>query len=305
MSEWAPQHVVDAARAARLVGRQFPALRGGGVQPYAEGWDNTVHLVDERWLFRFPRREIALPGVRREIAVLPRLAPSLPLPVPVPELVAEPDEAEGYPWPFWGAALLPGTELADAGLADVDRVAAAAGLGAFLQALHAPSLAAELGAALPVDPMGRADMAVRVPRTRASLDALVAAGLWQPEPAAGDLLARAADLPPAVGTPVLAHGDLHARHLLVDEAGAAAGVIDWGDLCRGCRSIDLMLVYSGFAGAARTVFLDAYGAVEADTELRARVLALNLSAVLAAYAADQHRPALLAEALGGLRRALR
>ena len=32
--------------------------------------------------FRFPRRRSAIPGVRREIAILPELAPQLPSPIP-------------------------------------------------------------------------------------------------------------------------------------------------------------------------------------------------------------------------------
>ena len=56
------------------------ALRSVGL--LAEGWDNTVWLVDESWVFRFPRRAAAVAGVEREIAVLPRLAPFLPLPIP-------------------------------------------------------------------------------------------------------------------------------------------------------------------------------------------------------------------------------
>ena len=51
-----------------------------------EGWDNSVWVVEERWAFRFPRREIAIAGVARELAVLPRLAPLLPVPIPAPQL---------------------------------------------------------------------------------------------------------------------------------------------------------------------------------------------------------------------------
>ena len=71
------------------------------IRPFAEGWDYTIWLVDEDWAFRFPRREIAVPGVRIEIAVLPRIAPRLPLPVPAAELVGEPTDE--FPWPFFGS----------------------------------------------------------------------------------------------------------------------------------------------------------------------------------------------------------
>lgn len=45
----------------------------------AEGWDNTVWFADGRWVFRFPRRAIAIAGVEREIALLAPLAAQLPL----------------------------------------------------------------------------------------------------------------------------------------------------------------------------------------------------------------------------------
>lgn len=65
--EWSPEHVVDEALARDLVVGQFPHLRGAGVRLFATGWDNTVHLVDDGdgapWVFRFPRRAIALGGV--------------------------------------------------------------------------------------------------------------------------------------------------------------------------------------------------------------------------------------------------
>ena len=73
------------------------------------GWDNTVWLVDGRWVFRFPRRRIAVPGIARQLAVLPAIAPALPLAIPVPVVSGRP--AEGFPWPFTAHELLPGREI--------------------------------------------------------------------------------------------------------------------------------------------------------------------------------------------------
>ena len=50
---------------------------------------------------RFPRRRLAVPGFRRELAVLPRIATRLPLPVPEPQFLADDDPTD--PWPFAGA----------------------------------------------------------------------------------------------------------------------------------------------------------------------------------------------------------
>jgi aminoglycoside phosphotransferase (APT) family kinase protein len=301
--QWQAERSVDAARAAALIGNSFPALRVLPVTPLGEGWDNTVFAVGDAWVFRFPRRAIALPGFTRELAVLPAVAARLPLPVPAPVWVATDDDA-AEPWPFAGARLLPGTELADAALPDADRAPAAAVLGRFLAVLHHPASAAAAGSPLPVDPLDRAWPAARAEGTDAALAQLVTDGLWGGDPAVPRLLAEGRRLDRPAGKPVLVHGDLHVRHLLVDGAGAPTGVIDWGDICLADPAVDLAVAFAAFDGAARAAFVDAYGAFDAERELRARALAVRLSALLAGYAAADGRPALLAEALAGLRRAV-
>jgi aminoglycoside phosphotransferase (APT) family kinase protein len=180
---WAPEQLVPAGLAAGLIASQFPQLAGAPVKPLATGWDNTVYEVAGQWVFRFPRRAMALPGVEREIAVLPRIAPHLPLAIPVPEFVGAPSGQ--YPWRFWGGRMLRGGELAESGLPDDGRAGAAAAVGRFLRVLHDPGLAAEAGArTLPVDPMGRADPGKRAPMAREVLARLAGLGIGKPRAAA-------------------------------------------------------------------------------------------------------------------------
>lgn len=301
MPEWDPEIEVDADRARALIEAQFPELRGASVREVAAGWDNVVHLVDERWAFRFPRRQIAIPGVQREIEVLPRLAEHLPLPIPEPRFIGAP--TGDFPWPWFGAAYLPGIELAESGLPDDRRVELGASLGGFLRALHTPGLASRIGQSLPVDPMRRADMGFRIPYARRRLDQAIEAGLWQPTDAIERLLADATGLPPPSRTLVL-HGDLHARHLLVDDAGRATGVIDWGDVSAGDPSADLAIAFGSFEGRAREALFETYGPIDRLTELRARVIAVFLGAALLIYAADRGMTALRTESERSLERAV-
>ncbi|WP_158849772.1 phosphotransferase [Saccharothrix deserti] len=53
------------------------------------GWDSLARLVDGRWVERRPRRPDVVEQLRRETRLMPWLAPRLPLPVPVPEVVSE------------------------------------------------------------------------------------------------------------------------------------------------------------------------------------------------------------------------
>lgn len=300
MAEWDADIEVDADRARRLIEAQVVELRGARIRPLATGWDNAVFAVDDRWAFRFPRRVIAMPGVEREIETLPRLAGHLPLPIPEPALVGSAND--DYPWPWFGAPLLPGIELADAGLADHDRVDLARDLGAFLRALHDPSLARLVGTSLPVDPNRRADMRLRVPLTRRRIAELETSETWTPTPAVLALLDDAAGLPVPPRTAVL-HGDLHARHVLVED-GRASGIIDWGDVCVGDPSVDLSIAYAAFGPASRPAFFDAYGPIDGLTDLRARVIATFLSAALLVYAIDVGLDALRDETKLALDRAV-
>ena len=294
MAEWDADVAIDKWLVRALLGEQFPELDAASARLLGEGWDNSVWIVEERWAFRFPRRAVAIAGVERELAVLPRLAPLLPVPIPAPVFVGR--SSERFAWPFFGAPLLSGSEPADADLSDEARIELGTALGRFLCALHQ----IELDVDLPDDPIRRADMPFRVARLREKLAAIVDLGIWDTPFSIQGILADAETLPPSTER-VLTHGDLHVRHVLVD-GGVLSGVIDWGDVCRSDPAIDLMLVWSLLPPAGRDQFLAEYRQVDEEGRLRARVLALFLGVTLAIYAHDVGDASLERECLAGLER---
>jgi aminoglycoside phosphotransferase (APT) family kinase protein len=287
--EWSAEVVVDETLVRRLLSDQFPQLAAAPLRRLAEGWDNVVWLVDDRWAFRFPQRALGAEVIVREVRMLPRLAAALPAPIPAPVYVGHP--AEGYPWTFFGAEFIPGAE--PDGIDDDARCRLAPQLAAFLRALHDVPVIDEL---LP-DPNRRAEMPYRVAMTEDWLGRL-----GHRPPGVDRVLAEAAALPPPEGD-VIAHGDLHFRHVLVDKEGLA-GVIDWGDVCRADPSIDLSLLWSFFPPEGREAFLAVYGPVSDAQLLRARLLAVNLCTILAVYGRDEGMSGVEREALAGLERAL-
>jgi aminoglycoside phosphotransferase (APT) family kinase protein len=293
--EWAAEVTVDAALARRLIARQFPELELRSLRLFGQGWDMTVWLVDDEWVFRFPRREMVIPGLGNEIAYLPRLASRLPLAIPNPTHLGQP--SDDYRWPFYGAPFLPGRELAKAELDDAARIALARPLGEFLRTLHR----SELDADLPVDPVRRADMTFRVPKTRERLAELERLGLWHAPPEAHDVIDAAVELGPPEPTAVV-HGDLHLRHLLVDDRGQPTAVIDWIDLSRNNPGVDLVLYWSALPPEGRTRFREAYGPISDEQLLCARILSLFLCGTLAVYGHHEGMPTLKREALAGLDR---
>lgn len=306
--EWSPERSIDLGQAARAIAAQFPALAGLPVRAFGSGWDNLVLAVGDDWVFRFIHREVALPGAARELAVLTALADRFAVPIPHPEHVGT--VAPGLDWPFWGTRRLPGQEIARSGLADDDRAPTARALGLFLRGLHSPALADEVSAAvsargvpLPVDPMRRADSRHVLGRARDRLARLEDDGVALP-PLLPDLRDRAEALDPPAGAVVLVHGDLHVRHVLVDDDAAVTGVIDWGDTALGDPAVDLMIAFSAFSGPAREAFFDAYGPIPPERETRARMLAVHVCATLAEYARDERMHDVAAEAVRGLARAV-
>ena len=295
MQEWAPEIRVDDGLARKLIGEQFPEVEQRSFRLLGEGWDNTVWLVDDRWVFRFPRRSMVIPGLENEIAHLPVLAPLLPLAIPLPTLIGRATEQFG--WPFYGAPFLPGRELAEANLDDKTRIALGRRLGEFLRALHS----LELEADLPVDPVGRADMPFRVPKTLERLAQLDNLELWKAPAAAHRIIEEAAGLDPP-GPAALVHGDLHLRHLLVDDAGVATAVIDWIDLSRNDPGVDFVLYWASLPPTGRSEFEAAYGPIPEDQLLRGRILSLFLCGTLAVWGHHEGVESVKREALAGLER---
>src|SRR5437867_11750583 len=81
---WKPDWVVTSELAKALVETSFPALAPVVVKEFGIGWDNTVVLVNNSFVFRFPRRRIAVSLMETEVRLLPWLSERIPLPIPNP-----------------------------------------------------------------------------------------------------------------------------------------------------------------------------------------------------------------------------
>lgn len=276
---WHPEIVVDEPTARELIHQQFPHVDSSSVEDLGFGYDNTAFLVGETFVFRFPRRAIAVALMEREMAVLPTIAPLLPVPIPVPILAGIP--AGSYPWPFAGYRLLVGTTASSLALSESECERIAAPLGAFLQHLHSVDVRDAVGDALPGDLIGRLDHSRRLPLATERMAELESAGLLNDvEPFLGYM----AKHPPGLcDDPRVVHGDMYARHLLLDGERNLCGVIDWGDMHLGDPALDLAIVLTMLPQRAQPAFLAAYGKVSASTWERARYRAIYHSVMVAHY----------------------
>lgn len=261
-----------------LLAAQHPDLAHLPVDVMANGWDNLICRLGDKLVVRLPRRAVAAKLVEHEQRWLPVLAPRLPLPIPVPVRVGR--AALGYPWPWSIVPFLPGQVAARTPPADLP--AAAASLGRFLAALHAPA-----SPAAPANPYRGVPLADRSATVTQNVSVL------------GDLVDRRAVLrawQAAVATPrwdrppVWLHGDLHPANILVHR-GRISAVIDFGDITSGDPATDLSVAWMLLPAECHHAFLDAYGAANRcaasdDIWSRARGWALALSLVFLAHSAD-------------------
>jgi aminoglycoside phosphotransferase (APT) family kinase protein len=293
---WVPERVVGPSLARSLIESQFPDLRPAFVEPLGQGFDNTAYRVNGAWVFRFPRRQVAVPLMEREPRLLPILAPLLPLPIPVPDHVGRGNEE--FPWPFAGYRELPGQTACQAALSDEERAAAARPLGQFLAALHAFPIEEAVRLGAPGDELERMNVPMRSQRARVTLDelsGLVPADVRRRLDAVIEEAPIASERPP----PALLHGDLYSLHILIGERRRPAGILDWGDIHVGDRAVDLSIAPIFLPPSVHEAFRDAYGSIDPATWRLARFRAVYHSVSVARFARavgdrDLERESLLA-----------
>lgn len=299
--EWEADVDLNRTRAQALLETQFPELAPARLELLGVGWDNTACRVNGEWVFRFPRRELGARLTEREAAVLPRLVPHLPLPIPNPAWVGAP--ADGYPYAFVGYRQIRGRTACQVEWSEAGRSRCAAPLARFLKALHGIPVDDHTVAEGPGDELERWNMRRRLPMLRERL-AAVAERVPEVDPeAALDLAARLAETPPHTSRPVWVHGDLYPRHLLVDAEGLPTGVIDWGDVHLGDPALDLSLALTFLPESAGTAFQAEYGEVDPETWARARFRALFYGVVLTHYGFETEDAAMTRTGIYALRSA--
>ena len=236
---------INVSLVSRLVAAQFPQWADLPVTPAVpQGWDNRTFRLGAHMTVRLPSGAVYALQVEKEHRWLPKLAPLLPLPIPVP--LAKGAPAEGYPWRWSVYRWLEGETASVERIADLRQFATA--LARFLTALQR------------IDPAGGpppgqhnffrgGPLTVYDAETREALAALegkvdtdAASAVWEAALAAS-----------WHGSPVWFHGDVAAGNLLVRD-GRLGAVIDFGTSGVGDPSCDLAIAWTLFGGESRDAF---------------------------------------------------
>jgi len=228
---------IDLPAIGLEIARVAPALAGQPIVSLGEGMDNLAVLVGENVVFRFAKHDDAVDGLRREIALLPRLANRLALPIPRIEYAGE-HSVTG--WPFVGYGLIRGEPLLRPlyeSLSKVSREGVASELAAFLSAIHTFPVeeARDCGVVIIG---GRQGYAGDLERARTDVFPLLnARARHHVESRLGAFVEDDRNFDYA---PVLLHGDVWPEHVLYSRAaGRLAGVIDFCDVSIGDPAYDI------------------------------------------------------------------
>ena len=223
---WSSDRELDLDEVAEILGEQFPDLSGQPLRFLQAGWDSEAFEVDERWIFRFPKRQDVVEHLETEILVLPLLASRLPIPVPRPRFHGEPSAR--FPYPFMGYPKISGVPLDELPASALRTDAILEAVVEFLEALHAMPLEGPI-AQVRGWPAGE-ELEARILRLGLSEEPLVVSSLRR-------LGTEGSPAPVSR----LVHDDLGIEHVLIDpQSSEVTGIIDWGDLNIGDPASDFV-----------------------------------------------------------------
>jgi aminoglycoside phosphotransferase (APT) family kinase protein len=298
---WSPEIEITETSAAQLIERQFPKLKPVYLKKIGEGFDNTVFRVNDHYLFRFPRREIAVHLLQLECRLLPVIK-QLELPIAIPKPLFMGHACDDFPWPFVGYSYIEGESLGL--LSQQQRMDSVRPLAHFLHKLHKLPIAAVEALRVPRDQWDRLNVPKRLEQLKDNMKKAADLQLWSDWTAMNDLVYNLNHFTPEDIIETLVHGDLHIRNVLVNEKGQLAAIIDWGDVHIGHPALDLSMVYSYFPAEGRMLFYSIYGEVSIKTQQLARFRAINTNLYLILYGHDRNDALLVLTAQESLRLAL-
>lgn len=267
---------VDQVR--QLIAEQFPCWAHLPLRPVEPtGTVNAVFRLGTGLSVRLARRNGPTKPGGKEFTWLPRVAPHVPLDIPIP--VAEGGPGRDYPW-FW--EIHTWVEGQTVPIAAIDPIQAAQDLAKFVAAMQ--RLSPDGGPpGRGMAPLAQRDEDFRYGYARFNGDSRVAA-VWD----------RALAATPWHGSPVWHHGDLDVRNWLVRD-GRITGIIDWGEMGIGDPACDVMVAWKLHSVAARDEFRHALPTDDA-TWARARGWVVLQAVAILAYYTPASNPWLYHEA---------
>jgi aminoglycoside phosphotransferase (APT) family kinase protein len=241
------------------------------------GTVNAIFRLGDELSLRLPRRDGPTEPGSRELDWLPKVAPHVPVEVPLP--VAQGRPGRGYPW-FW--EIHTWVEGETSPVEEIDTIQAARDLAKLVRSLQR------------IDPTGAPPPGRGVALSQRDSAFRYWLDRFEGDPGVVSAWERALAAPPWEGPPTWHHGDLDCRNWLVRD-GRITGVIDWGSMGVGDPACDVMVAWKLHSHAARDAFREALPTDDATWE-RARGWAVSQAVAALSYYTPENNPSLYHEA---------
>jgi aminoglycoside phosphotransferase (APT) family kinase protein/pimeloyl-ACP methyl ester carboxylesterase len=302
---WDQTIYINQELATKLIEEQFN-LKISSIELLGEGFDNIAYIINNEFVFRFPRREIGVTCMQNEIALLPYIKKNVSFPFSYPQFIGKPSTL--YSYVFAGYKMIKGNSLSDFNAELITDINFAKILASWLKELHSIKFINEdykldLG-----DRFGHIDDKQRIEKCRVSIEKYESYFL-DASFKKQDLLKILEKLSKLnfedIQKSFYIHGDLYSRHILVDNNLKPTGIIDWGDIHIGNPGIDLSIGYMIFDNNALEVFLNEYGNIDPQTKKLAIFRTFYHSIIILPYCYENNENKLKAWATASLKNAIK
>ncbi len=227
---WAAEYELDSDQVLAIVSKNTD-LSVKEVQFLGEGWDFYNWLINDHWVFRFPKRHSDIDTLVHEQRILNQLH----LPVETPRFEYWVDRPTDFHKPFAGYAYLAGSPLINFASDSCDLISIGKTIGEVLTMLHQQSLTPPL---VPVDPLSlwtegfdeivtKAQPDLGIDIERKVRDALTSYRFRE-----------------RTSHQVTTHNDLGVEHILMHDHAHVAALIDWADSATANGFVDLAGIWA-------------------------------------------------------------
>jgi len=293
---WHNEYPLDPMRVGEIISADIDQFDVTRVSVLGEGWDFCTFVVNDEWVFRFPKRRQCARQLAREHKLLELLAGSLGNDsIAIPRYRFYVRTPTLFTLAYVGYPMLRGDALIDCAVDSIDRAAIGRQLGGFLQRLNA-------AAPKPPPRIYHDQFPENLIDFRRELDD--ASVSMPPHIAAACRRLLAMTPTPDDAAPLFQHGDLGVEHILVDRRSSRiTAIIDWGDAGWGDPVGGLVGLWAWGGDTAVHAALSGWGRVLSDDAWsRLRLWGVAYAIGSAYYGYKDRRDALHATALGWLER---
>lgn len=264
------------------------------IEFFGQGFDNTVFLVNKKYIFRFPKTAEAARLLGDENQILPHLRPLLPLQIPNILFFGKP--TQHYPYLFHGYEMMQGVSAYQVDLSEDDLKKCLHMLAKFLVKLHSIKAVDAKNLGVKSQLYDRTTVQAVIASLQKRMQLVQKKNIIHlDKDFIENQINRSRDIFFSHDHDCLVHGDLDFRHLLLTNKNLTS-IIDWSDIGIGHPVVDFVIIHQMFPVSMHKIFFHEYGVVAQDIWLYARLLALHRSLTLLLCGYDMQDERLLESA---------